>query len=203
MSYGHMFYGVDLDRLRAVYGSQDEKLLVEVLQAQAEALENNDAFFETMGEVGESPRSRDAVRAIFAGSIPHGEAAAPIYGYVLKILCEHLGKLIGDEVAAVRDHPYRSRLLDSGPPLPIPYNGEDFPEIGYLSQADILAEIQRIDTAPRRAWRSPAWILLSWLSKGIIARRMSASELREDMAAYRETLTEALAKGVAIVSFRH
>ncbi len=198
-----MFYGVDLDRLKAVYGSRDKQFLAEVLQTQTHVLHDNDDFFEDMGAPGELPSSEVALGAIVAGAISHGKAAAPVYGYVLKILCEHLGELIGGDVAAVRNHPYRSQLIASGPPLPIPYTGEDFPEIGYLSLADIPAEIQRIDAAPRRATRYFSLTLLSWLTRGVLGRQMSNEEAGEDMNAYREVLKEALEKCVSIVSFRH
>ncbi|WLD10314.1 DUF7691 family protein [Planctellipticum variicoloris] len=203
MSYCHMFYGVDLDRLKAVFGSRDKRFLANVLQAQSQALRDNDDFFENIGAPGELPSSEVALGAIVAGAISHGKAAAPVYGYVLKILCEHLGEMIDGDVAAVRDHPYRSQLIASGPPLPIPCTGEDFPEIGHLSLADIPAEIQRIDAAPRRATRNFSLTLLSWLTKGVLGRQMSNEEASEDMDAYREVLKEALEQGVSIVSFRH
>lgn len=126
-----------------------------------------------------------------------------MYGYVLKIICEHIGRPIGQDVAAVRDHPYKSQLETSGPPIPIPYTRADFPEIGYLSLADIPAEIQRIDAAPRKAKKSLLLTLLSLVSGGVVGRQMSDAETAEDMDAYRATLQEAVEKKVSVVSFRH
>ncbi len=203
MGYSHMFFGVDLDRLKSIYGSGDEAFIAEVLQAQAGELESNDGFFAIEIEDGSWPNSETALREIVAGSPGGYEQAEAMYGYVLKILCQHIGTSIGDDVAAIRDHPYESQLVASGPPLPIPYNSADFPEIGFLSLADIPNEIQRIDSAPKRAKRSLLLTILSLLSRGMIGRQMDAEETVEDMNAYRSTLTEAVNKGVSVVSFRH
>jgi hypothetical protein len=118
-------------------------------------------------------------------------------------LCEHLGEMIGGDVAAVRDHPYKSKLVASGPPIPIPYDQGDFPEIGFLALADIPAEIQRIDAAPRRAKKSIVMWGLRLVSGGMVGREMNDEEVGEDMAAYREVLQQALDRGLSIVSFRH
>jgi hypothetical protein len=199
-----MFYALDLDRLKAVYGSKDERLIADVLKSQAEELQNNDGFFESECESGVCPNSETALREIVNGSIAHYERAEPMFGYVLKILCEHLGEFIGGgEVAAIRDHPYKSQLLASGVPIPIPYSGEDFPEIGFLAVHEIPAEIERIDRAPQKAKRSFKLMLLSWLTRGLIGRQMTDEEAVEDMQAYRATLQAALDKGLSVVSFRH
>ena len=203
MGYSHMFFGVDLDRLKSIYGSGDEKFVAEVLRTQAEELESNDAFLADQIEDGQCPNSETALREIVAGSPQQNENAASVYGYVLKILCQHLGHLVGTDVAAVRDHPYDSQLVASGPPIPIPYDRSDFPEIGFLALSDIPAEIKRIESAPNRAKRSLVLTILSLLSRGMIGRQMNAEETAEDMNAYRNTLSEAIAKGVSIVSFRH
>ncbi|MDB5340441.1 MAG: hypothetical protein JWN70_6060 [Planctomycetaceae bacterium] len=212
MSYQHMFYGVDLDRLKAIYGSGDEKLLAEVIQKSGEELEGNDGLFEDEIEAGDCPNSETALRNIFAGKIEASEENAALYGYVLKILCEHLGTSIGeDDVAVVRDHPYQSKLVANGPPLPIPYDSTDFPEIGYLSLQEIPEEIKRIDAAPKKAKRTfqsavvlpvLGW-MLSFLMKGFKFRQMDDATTVEDMNAYRNTLQAALDKRLAVVSFRH
>jgi hypothetical protein len=203
MSYAHMFYGLDLDKLRSMYGSKDDTLVAEVLQAQDAKLKDNDGFFEDRIEQGNFPTSETAVREIIAGSFGKYEHAEAMYGYVLKILCEHVGEPIGGDVAAVRDHSYQSQLVASGPPIPIPYDKSDFPEIGFLSLADIPKEIKRIDAAPKRAKRSLVLTLFSWLSGGMIGRQMSDQDAAEDMNAYRATLTEAIDRKLSVVSFRH
>lgn len=202
MSYQHMFFGVDLDRVKNLYGSGNDAFAADLLNAQAEALENNDGFFEDSIEDGDFPNSETALRDILSGKA-NREGAAAMYGYVLKIICEHIGQPIGEDVAAVRDHPYKSQLVASGPPIPIAYDVSDFPEIGFLSLVDIPAEIKRIDSAPKKAKKSLFLTLLSSITGGVIGRQMSNEEAVEDMNAYRATLQEALDKKVSIVSFRH
>jgi hypothetical protein len=196
MSYQHMFYSVDLDRLKGLYGSGDDAWVADLLKTQSKAIADNDGFFADAIEAGKCPTSESALRDI------DGEAAA-MYGYVLKIICEQIGGLIGGDVAAVRDHPYKSQLVASGPPIPIPYDASDFPEIGFLAVSDIPGEIQRIDAAPWKAQKSLMRTVLSSLSGGVVGRQMNDEEAVEDMNAYRATLQEALAKQVSIVSFRH
>ena len=104
---------------------------------------------------------------------------------------------------SVADHPYASLLVESGPPIPIPYDKSDFPEIGFLSLAQIPNEIKRIDAAPRRPKRNLILSMLCLLTGGRAGRQMGKAEVAEDMAAYRKTLAEALDKNMAIVSFRH
>ena len=203
MSYQHMFYGLDLARLQSTFGCRDEVFLEEVLEKQAEELADVDEFVGGDLDELEMPTAENALREIFAGSIGDYTNAAPMFGYVLKILCTHLGQPIGTDVACVRDHPFKSQLVAAGPPIPIPYDKTDFPEIGYLSLTEIPAEIARLDQAPHRAKRSFFLTLLNRLSGGIIGRQMSDEDVIQDMQAYRETLQEALTKRLSIVSFRH
>lgn len=202
MGYSQTFFCVDLDRLRALHGSGDEALLEEIIASKGEALEDNDAFFEDEIEEGDCPDSVTALRDILSAKT-RPEGAEGVYAYTLGILCDHLGQVIGDEVYAVRDHPYRSQLVRSGPPIPIPYDRADFPEIGHLALADIPAEIARIDKAPPKAKTSLLLTILSSLSGGMIGKQMNDEEAVEDMAAYRATLQEALDKRLSVVSFRY
>jgi hypothetical protein len=201
MSYQHMFYGLDLGRLQSIYGSGDEAFVAEVLQAKGGDLADNDEFFRDY--VDDFPTSETALREIVAGSIPKRDGTDALYGYVLRILCEHLGQSIGEDVAKVSEHPYKSRLVANGPPVPIPINPADFPEIGHLPLSEIPNEIKLLDATPRRARRSIKLAILRRLTGGIIGRQMSDDDLAEDMDAYRATLEEAQHKGVSIVSFRH
>lgn len=68
MSYQHMFYGVDINRLKKLYGSSDEAFAADLLIAQAEAIANNDGFFEDYD--GDIPSSETALRDILAGKAP-------------------------------------------------------------------------------------------------------------------------------------
>jgi hypothetical protein len=204
MSYGHMFYGVDLDKLKAIYGSKDENLLAELLKAQAQAIKDNDEWFED--EINEEgfPPTKQALREIVLGTFGTYEGSEAMYGYALKIICGHIGHRVGaDDVTDVAAHPYESQLVASGPPVPIPYDDSDFPEIGFLSLAQIPEELNRIDNAPKKAKGGFISSTLSILTGGRAGRQMNADELAQDIAAYRRTVTEALDKKLGVVSFRH
>ena len=204
MSYGHMFYGVDLDKLKAIYGSKDENLLTEMLRAQAQAIKGNDECFEDEIKDEGFPPTKQALREIVLGAFGTYEGGEAMYGYALKIICEHIGHRVGaDDVANVADHPYESQLVASGPPVPIPYDETDFPEIGFLSLGQVPEELNRIDTAPKTTRRGVIPAALSLLTGGRAGRQMTADELAQDVAAYRRTLTEALEKKLAVISFRH
>jgi hypothetical protein len=204
MSYGHMFYGVDLDKLKAIYASKDENLLAEILRTQAQDIKENDEWFEDEIREQGFPPTKQALREIVLGTFGTYEGGEAMYGYALKIICGHIGHRVGaDDVANIADHPYESQLVASGPPIPIPYDESDFPEIGFLSLAQIPKELNRIDTAPQKARRSVISAGLSLLTGGRAGRRMTAEDLAQDMAAYRRTLTEALEKKLAVISFRH
>lgn len=199
-----MFYGVDLDKLKAIYGSKDESLLAELLRAQAQDIKENDEWFEDEIKEEGFPPTKQALREIVLGTFGNYEGGAAMYGYALKIICGHIGHRVGaDDVAEVAAHPYPSQLVTSGPPIPIPYDDSDFPEIGFLSLPQIPEEINRIDTAPQKARRSVISAGLSLLTGGRAGQRMRAEDLAQDIAAYRRTLTEALEKKLAVISFRH
>lgn len=202
MGYCHMFYGLNLNRIQALFASNDMAYVDELIAGMGDELKGNDAFFADEIDGGTCPTSEQALRHIVAGTITAANAEA-MYGYVLKIICAYEGEMLGGEVYAIREHPYASKLVASGPPIPIPDDAGDFPEIGYLAFEDIDGEIARIDKAPQRARRSIALTLLNWATRGILRLQMSDEEAVEDMAAYRESLIEAKEKGYGVVSFRH
>lgn len=208
MSYAHMTYGVDLGRLKALWGSKDEALLEEILDAQADELDSNDEFFEDMrdddedeededeggDEGGAFPDSRTALREIVAGSIAEREGAEAVYGYVLKILCEHLGEFLDGDIAEISQHPYESRMISNGSPLPIPIDHGDFPEVYHLPLEQIPEEIRRIDEAIAAGAKPRPDV--TW-------KAMDSDELIEDMQVYRDVLVQAQTCGLSLVSFRH
>ena len=204
MSYSHMFYGVDLDRLKAIYGSKDDKLVTELLKARGQDIKDNDEWFEDEIKDEGFPNTKQALREIIAGSFGNYPGGEAMFGYALKILCEHMGQRVGaDDVADVAAHPYLSLLVTSGPPIAIPYDKSDFPEIGFPSQAQISEEINLIDAAPKKARRRLSLSIVSVLTGGRVGRQMTNEEAAADMAAYRRTLIEALDNKLAVVSFRH
>ena len=181
MSYSHSLWGVNLTTLTSIHGSMKESIVDEIVSSLDEELEDNDAFFEDEIEDGDCPTTETALRQIAQGGDFVADAPA-MYGYALQILCQHIGRSIDhDEIAAVRDHPYESALTASGPPIAIPYDKSDFPEIGFIDSSDIAKEIAAIDTSPRP----------------------SDQDLADDVAAYRAALQDALDNNLSVVSFRH
>jgi hypothetical protein len=188
MSYTHMFYAVDMPRLRSIFGSKDLGLFEAITQS-------SDAL---------SQEETKALREIIMGDCRNEPNTEHLYGYALKAICEHIGEmLLTGDVAAVRDHPYRSKLVASGPPVPIPYTDRDFPEVGYLSH-DELAEEYRLATETKpRAKRSIGGFLLRKISGGVVGREPDAEDVAEDMQQYAEILKECMNRKASLISFRH
>lgn len=187
MSYCHMFYAVDLDQLRQIFGSKDRELY-DRMTAESESLDGEE---------------KSVLKRIIQGRCEHKEGEEYLYGYALKALCEHIGQQIGQDVAAIRDHPYKSKLIANGVPIDIPYTTSDFPEIGYLAPDELQHEYDlATKTKPKAKWSLVGFILRK-LSGGAIGREPNAEEIAEDMQAYAETLKECMDKKKALVSFRH
>ncbi len=187
MGYSHMFYAVDLDRLRAVSGSKDLELF-EQIRRKSDSLEDDEL---------------DALRRIVMGECLSDPDTEHCYGYALKAICEYLGERIGSDVAVVRDHPYRSQLVANGAPVEIPYTRRDFPQIGYLAYADLAKEYKlATETKPRAKWTLGGFFLRK-ISGGILGREPNAEEIAEDMRAYAETLKECIDRKRSLISFRH
>jgi hypothetical protein len=191
MGYSHSFFALDVDRLKGIFASNNEQLLNEILTAQAEDIASNDAFFANKIKAGDLPSTATAIRQIFEGN-PRVDIQDALYGYSLQIICRHMGEEVwGGEygVANVSDHPYDSKLLKSGVPIPIPVPS-DFPMIGYLSLNEIDDEIA-LATAEHAKPSNDS------------SEDIDAEEIQEDIDAYVETLQKAKDLGLGIVSFRH
>ena len=205
MGYSHMFFALDVNALKGVFGSKNEELLSQILKSQQEYIENNDGFFEDEIEEGEMPSTATALRQIFYGD-PQTDAEGAIYGYALKIICQHLGEAVwGGEhgVGDVSAHPYESKLAKSGMPIPIP-EPSDFPVIGYLAYDQIDDELRRA-TAKHKKAASDSAVLMSLMRRALGLPRggISAEQIQEDIDAYVETLQKAKQLGKGVVSFRH
>lgn len=188
MGQSHTFFAIDINKLKGVFGSKNDKLLRQILKSQKKEIDDNDACFEEEIEDGEVPATETALRQIFYGD-PQMDAEGAMYGYALKIICQQLGEIVeGGKygVADVTDHPYKSLLAKSGVPIPIP-EPRVFPMIGYLALDQIDAEIARATGEHQKTRRS-----------GI-----NAKQIQEDIDAYVETLTKAKQIRKGVVSFRH
>lgn len=196
MSYSVMFYAVDVPKLQAIYGSNDKALLEDILKAQSEELDDNDDFFEDYDlEID----SRSALRNIFEGTVSREDlSTAAMYGYVLKILCEHLGEFAGSDLYSTRILPIESKLMANGPPIPIPDDTGDFPEIGFLTKEEIQAE--------RKAAADPLSVSSPQFFENMKKHThhvLTADELMEELGAYRDILDELADRGLGTVAFRH
>ena len=196
MSYSVMFYAVDVPKLQAIYGSKNEALLKEVIDARSADLDDNDAFFE---DYGLPVDSRSAIRQIFEGTVPQDDlSVAAMYGYVLKILCEHLGEFAGGDIYSTRILPFDSKLMANGPPIPIPDDPGDFPEIGYLTKEGILAEKEAAANA-----LPPSSPNFYDNMREFTHHALDEDELLEELEAYQDVLAELAETGLGTVAFRH
>lgn len=196
MGYSVMFYAVDVDRLRAIHGSGDESFLQEVLTAQAEELDGNDAFFDGYDLPLDS---REALRRIVAGNVPVDETeSAAMYGYVLKIVCEHLGEPAGGDLYNARILPIESKLMTNGSPIPIPDDPGDFPEIGHLTREGIAEERRAVANA-----LPPSSPHFFDNVREFTHHTLEADDLLEELDVYREILDDLAGTGLGTVAFRH
>ncbi len=182
-----MFYAVDLDQLRQVAGSNDRELYDQIVAA-ADSLDKPE---------------RKALKQIIQGKCRHTPGDEYLYGYALKAICEHIGEMVGVDVGAVRDHPYKSQLIANGSPIDIPINTQDFPEIGYLAVDQLPREYYfATKTKPKGKWTLLGFLLRK-LTSDMIGHEPSAEDIAEDMQAYAEALQECMDKNRSLVSFRH
>ncbi|HEU5118282.1 MAG TPA: hypothetical protein VFT74_16810, partial [Isosphaeraceae bacterium] len=140
MGYSTVAYAVDIDRLRSVFGSEDAQLLQKIEAKHAKDLRRGDKTFADQIRDG-APTQGEALRQIIAGKIEGPDWAGFQYGYVLEILCKHLGTLLDNDdlIAFISDLEIPTALIESGPPLPIP-RPRDFPDIGYLTADQVREE---------------------------------------------------------------
>jgi|SRR5215469_10420136 len=180
MGYSHTFFALDINELKAVFGSRNDALLGDILKSQKEDIEHIDALFEDEIEDGEVvPTTETALRQIVYGD-PQMDAEGAVYGYALKIVCRHLGQVVsGGEygVGDVSAHPYESILAKSGVPIPIP-EPSDFPMIGYLAFDQLDDEIRRA-TAKHEKTASDSTELMSIMRRamGLQRRAINAEEM--------------------------
>jgi hypothetical protein len=198
----YLFYGVDMARLRGLHGSADRAFAEELLKEQAEEFQSiNDTAESYTTAQKKYPSAETILREILDGSCRQGAGAWWMYRSVLQALCDHISTFIADGAGLLDAHPYDSALLASGPPVPIPVDPHDRTRIGFLLRDQIPAEIQRLDTAPKRArrrWRLNWWTL--WHAR-VYGPSAPDEWVAEDMADYHEILTDALNQDVDLVGF--
>jgi len=195
MSYSVMFYAVDVPKLQAVFGSNDQALLQEVMASQWEEIEENDEFAEDQ----ELPlTTARAMQNIFAGTVDTSDRRlGGLYGYTLKMLCQHMGEFAAGDIYNTRILPFESKLLSNGVPIPIP-EPEDFPEVGYLTQQGLVEELE----AARNPLPTSSPHFFDNMHQ-FTHHSLSEDELLEELEYYQEVLEVLIARGLGTVAFRH
>jgi hypothetical protein len=146
MSYGLMLYAVELDKVRAAVGSDDEKLRRSIGGRFKRDIAAADSWFSSAIEGGCPPRY-EALRHLIHGA-PRVEGYAFQYAYAFKLLVEHYGRFLDNDGFMPIGFDYleqvNAQLRALGvsaidveslayfhPPVELPIPG-DFPGVGYL-----------------------------------------------------------------------
>jgi hypothetical protein len=193
MSYGFMFYSVDLDKFTAACGSKDDKLRRMISGRFKGEFASYD---EGRGEGALS--LRDALRQVIMGE-PLDPRAGSTYHYACKLICEHFGKFMPnapllpialefiDEVddalreMGVFDAVSLSKLAYRGLPVDLP-SPDDFPMAGYMTSDEVRAAREQLDAATYGG---------------------DHGDIAEAIDCIRDLLRAASGKGHAVVSFFH
>jgi len=140
MSVGTIAYAVDLDRLRAAFGSNDPGLLAALTERFDDHIRDTEEF-----SAEGHPWFRDALADLIAGTIRHPERSA-FHAWAAELLCLHLGATLDDKglVGALDGLGLDHNLATSGPPLPIPPRDEP-PRLGHLTAAEVAEAACRLD----------------------------------------------------------
>jgi hypothetical protein len=147
MGYAYSVYGVDLAKLKALWGCKDAKLAAAIKKKHADRIDDNTESFEDEIEDEDAPTLGVAIDEIFAGKCKQKDHGFQ-YGYALELLCHHLGKRIDEESLSYFDdwidpllgkakHSEKDtqKLIGANTfPIKIP-EPADFPTIGTLDDA--------------------------------------------------------------------
>ena len=144
MGYQTKMLAIDLGALRGVLGSKDAALLARLTKKAKKKIASHNAFFED--EIGEgAPKLEDALAALIEGK-PLDEEHGFAYGYAFELLCDQMGKEIGDPEsvpAFFSDLKIPTKLGEGDHRLPVAIpKPKDFPGIGYLTREEMQQEIE-------------------------------------------------------------
>ena len=141
MGYATHIYAVQLDRVRAVFGSDDDGLFRRIQRRNAQVWRHNGRVNADAIARGE-PSDARALREVIAGRVTRPEYA-PIYGRALRAICSDLGTRLG-ELPDIRLLQLGSPLERFRLPVPLP-PWDDLPIVSYLSEEEeVAAEVERI-----------------------------------------------------------
>jgi hypothetical protein len=184
MGYSVMFYSLDLPKLKAYFSSKDKAFFNLLLEKYTDDIEGHDESYADEIEEDGWPTMKDALKQILSGKLKVVEDAEFTYGYALKIICEEIGELMaidGLGVSDVRRVPFATAMMDNGPPIPIPPDTGDFPQVGHLSEEEVVRELA--------AFASVAEVADPYLNC--------------EITGFRQILQDAAKAGKAVVAFRH
>lgn len=175
MSYGLTAYAVDLQLLQRIFGSGDERIVVEVGLRLRPRVEQLRVWLPEL----------DPLEAV--GELVDGRCQRPrlghVYGYALQLLCDLLGHALPNDVfspcrldwlelvdgymdeAGVASAVRLGRLIGE-PPLPVP-RSDEYPLVGFWEPADLARALPGFDARPP-AELVPAWSQLrGWLVEAL------------------------------------
>ena len=142
MALNGQAYAVDLERLRAAFGSKDKQLLKTMLERVAESY-----YFPEDEDDGVEDQQR-AITDIIEGDCRAPRDRRPLYGYAVEDLCLYFGEVIPIpfdeiEIGDPGDLDIESRLLSGELPIPVPKWG-DTPYVRFLTPEQVPEELDRL-----------------------------------------------------------
>jgi len=196
MGYGFMIWAVDVDKLREVAGSKEEKLRRMIGGRFKRKLSELDDLFRSKIDAG-GPNTYEALRQIIDGTIPPDRTRGGIYSYAFKLIVEHFGRFLNNSAICpwnrVDFEPMNRALAEMGVPLALEdilWNGlpvklpypDDFPTTGFAD----ASRVKELDAAFSKAKQV----------------EMDA-ETREIVDCVRGFIRDAASQGRGIVSYYH
>ena len=155
-------YAVDFERLRSIYGGNDERLLDKILvQRRRDLREMNEDVFADEIRDGRLTLQQ-ALGDIFAGKITDRKSGAQ-YHYALEQVCQTVGTWFAPSVLSgiaggwmfetfgpVLETKWKLKgvltlkeLMEKGPPIPLP-EPEEFPAVGSFTPEEVDAALDKL-----------------------------------------------------------
>lgn len=161
MGYGFIVWAVDIEKLKTVAGSKDEKLRRMIGGRFKRNVASLDDLFRHDIAAGR-PSTYEALRQIIDGAIPEG-AQGGIYAYAFQLIVEHFGKPLDngavypwnspdfgpvDGALAERKVPFElASFYGCSLPVKLP-TPDDFPSTGWVSAAKVQEVHAAFTAAP-------------------------------------------------------
>lgn len=186
MGYGFMAFSVDVEKLKQVAGSKDEKLVRMIGGRFKDKIRRRDEWND------DGPGLKVLLAQIVNGE-PLEDPRRHLYAYAFELLVEHFGKFLDngaiypfsmdyiDQVDAafkqmgVSDVVSLSRFWTRGLPVPLP-RPDDFPGTGYMTADEVATANERLRGAPEPTSGDPDVVdavacVRGWLAAAAAANR--------------------------------